>query len=134
MSYTRLTKIRGEGLILTKRILIVDDAMFMRKMLRAILEKGGYEVVGEAGNGIEAFREYERLKPDLVTLDITMPEMDGLEAVKVICAAYPTARIIMVSAMGQREMVVGAIIAGAKDFVVKPFDAGKVLESIKKVI
>lgn len=119
---------------LGNRILIVDDAMFMRKMLSAIVEKAGYRVVGEAGNGIEAVEEYQRLMPDLVTLDITMPDMDGLEATKAICKIHPAAKIIMVSAMGHRDFVLNAISAGAKDFVVKPFDAARVIEIIKKVI
>lgn len=119
---------------MAKRILIVDDALFMRKMIRSILEKAGYEVVGEAGSGIEALEEYTRLKPDLVTLDITMPEMDGLETVKVLCLTYPNAKVLMVSAMGQREMVIGAITAGAKDFVVKPFDEEKVIQAVRKLI
>ena len=119
---------------MAKRILIVDDSMFMRKVLCSILEKAGYEVVGEAGNGQVAVEEYPRLMPDVVTMDITMPEMDGLEATKVIYRAYPSAKIIMVSATGQKDMVIGAIMAGAKDFIAKPFDVLKVIEIIRKVI
>lgn len=119
---------------MAKRILIVDDAMFMRKTLRAILEQAGYEVVGEAANGAELLKIYPALRPDLVTLDITMPEMDGLSAIKALCLAYPDARVIMVSAMGQKEMVLGAIRSGAKDFLVKPFEAERVQETVRKVV
>lgn len=116
------------------RILIVDDAAFMRMMLKDILTKNGIEVVGEAANGIEAVEKYQELKPDIVTMDITMPEKDGITAVKEIRAADPQAKIIMCSAMGQQPMVLEAIQSGAKDFVVKPFQADRVLESINKVL
>lgn len=115
------------------RILIVDDAKFMRITLSNIL-KGEHEIVGEAENGREAVRLYEELNPDLVTMDITMPEMSGVEAVKEIRSKAPQAKIIMCSAMGQRKMMVEAIEAGAKDFIVKPFDGARVLEAINKVL
>jgi two-component system chemotaxis response regulator CheY len=115
-------------------ILIVDDAAFMRMMLRDILIKGGHEVVGEAANGLEAIDKYGKLKPDLVTMDITMPEMEGIEALKRIKTDDPKARIIMCSAMGQQGMVVQAIQAGAKDFVVKPFQGDRVLEAVSKAL
>ena len=115
------------------RILIVDDAMFMRMMLKDILSKNGYEVVGEAANGKEAIDKYIELRPDLVLLDITMPEMDGIEALKKIKMIEPKAKIIMCSAMGQQGMVVEAIQNGAIDFIVKPFQQNRVLESLRKV-
>ena len=103
------------------KILVTDDAAFMRMMVKDILTKGGHEVVGEAENGKQAVDKYKELKPDLVTMDITMPEMDGIEALKAIKAEDPNANVIMCSAMGQQAMVLEAIQAGAKDFVVKPF-------------
>ena len=108
-------------------ILIVDDAAFMRMMVKDILTKGGYNVVGEAENGVVAVQKYAELKPDLVTLDITMPEMDGIQALKKIKEADA-------GAMGQQAMVIEAIQNGAKDFIVKPFQADRVLEAVKKVI
>ena len=116
------------------KILIVDDAAFMRMMLRDILTKGGYEVAGEAENGAIAVSKYAELKPDLVTLDITMPEKDGIQALKDIKAADPGAKCIMCSAMGQQAMVIEAIQSGAKDFIVKPFQAERVLEAIGKAL
>ncbi|WP_156319882.1 response regulator [Bacillus sp. FJAT-18017] len=116
------------------RVLIVDDAAFMRMMLKDILTKNGLEVVGEAVNGVDAIEKFQELNPDVVTMDITMPEMDGITAVKQIRALNPQASIIMCSAMGQQPMVLEAIQAGAKDFVVKPFQADRVMESIRKVI
>lgn len=116
-------------------ILIVDDAAFMRMMLKDILEKsGGYVVCGEAVNGADAIIKYKELKPDLVTMDITMPEMDGIQALKGIKAADPNAKVIMCSAMGQQAMVIESIQAGAKDFIVKPFQPDRVLEAVKKVV
>lgn len=115
-------------------VLVVDDAAFMRMMLKDILTKGGYDVVGEAADGNEAVSKYNELKPDLVTLDITMPNKDGLQALKEIRANDPNATCIMCSAMGQQAMVIDAIQAGAKDFVVKPFQPDRVLESIHKVL
>lgn len=116
------------------KVLIVDDAAFMRMMIKDILEKNGFEVVGEASNGIKAVELYKKERPDVVTMDITMPDMDGIEAVKQIKAFDPSAKIIMCSAMGQQSMVMDAIRAGAKDFIVKPFQADRVLEAIRKAI
>lgn len=117
-----------------KRILIVDDAAFMRMMIKDILNKNGYEVVGEAGDGAEAVEKYKELVPDLVTMDITMPEMDGITALKKIREINSNATIIMCSAMGQQAMVIDAIQAGAKDFIVKPFQADRVIEAIQKAL
>lgn len=119
---------------MAKRVLIVDDAAFMRMMVRDILTKNGYEVVGEAGNGAVAIEKYKELQPDLVTMDITMPDMDGIQALTKIKEFDPKATVIMCSAMGQQAMVVEAIQNGAKDFVVKPFQADRVLEAVKKAI
>ena len=116
------------------RVLVVDDAAFMRMMVKDILSKNGYEVVGEAENGMKALEKYQELKPDLVTMDITMPEMDGISAVKEIKKIDPNAKIVMCSAMGQQAMVIEAIQAGARDFIVKPFQAERVLEAVKKVV
>jgi len=117
-----------------KTILIVDDAAFMRMMIKDILTKNGYEVVGEAQDGVQAVEKYKELKPDLVTMDITMPEMDGVTALKEIKEHDPDATVIMCSAMGQQAMVIDAIQAGAKDFIVKPFQAERVLEAIEKAL
>lgn len=116
------------------KVLIVDDAAFMRMMIKDILTKNGYEVVGEAANGLKAVELYKKERPDVVTMDITMPEMDGIEAVKEIKAFDASARIIMCSAMGQQSMVMDAIRAGARDFIVKPFQADRVLEAIGKAL
>ncbi|NQX58673.1 response regulator [Paenibacillus qinlingensis] len=116
------------------KILIVDDAAFMRMMLKDILTKGGHEVVGEAENGRVAIQKYQELKPDIVTMDITMPEMEGVEAVKEIRKKDANAKIVMCSAMGQQGMVVQAIQAGAKDFIVKPFQGDRVLDAIRRAI
>ncbi|HOA16512.1 MAG TPA: chemotaxis protein CheY [Fervidobacterium sp.] len=116
------------------RVLVVDDAAFMRMMLKDILTKGGYEVVGEAANGLEAIERYKELKPEVVTMDITMPEMNGIDAIKEIRKIDPNATIIVCSAMGQQAMVIEAIQAGAKDFIVKPFQAGRVIEAIQKAL
>ncbi|WLR57493.1 response regulator [Mesobacillus subterraneus] len=116
------------------RILIVDDAKFMRITLTNILKKANHEIVGEAENGREAVKLYRELKPDLVTMDITMPEMSGLDAVKEIKKDFKDAKIIMCSAMGQQKMVVDAIEAGAKDFIVKPFDDSQVVDSVSRVL
>ena len=115
-------------------ILIVDDAAFMRMMLKDILSKNGFDVVGEAENGIVGVDKYKELKPDLVTMDITMPEMDGITAVKTIKEIDGNARIVMCSAMGQQTMVIDAIQAGARDFIVKPFQADRVVEAIQKAL
>ena len=119
---------------MAKNILICDDAAFMRMMIKDILTKNGYNVAGEAENGAKAVEKYAELKPDLVLMDITMPEMDGIQALKNIKAADPAALVIMCSAMGQQAMVIEAIQAGAKDFIVKPFQADRVLEAVKKVV
>jgi len=116
------------------RILIVDDAAFMRMMIKDILTKNGYEIVGEAENGLRAIEKYKELIPDLVIMDITMPEVDGIQAVKEIKKINSDAKIIMCSAMGQQAMVIESIQAGAKDFIVKPFQAERVVEAVKKVI
>ncbi|MGI6083809.1 MAG: response regulator [Acetivibrionales bacterium] len=115
-------------------ILIVDDAAFMRMMIKDILSKNGYTVVGEAENGIKAIEKYKEVNPDLVIMDITMPEMDGIQAVKQIKALNSAAKIIMCSAMGQQAMVIESIQAGARDFIVKPFQAERVIEAVKKVV
>lgn len=117
-----------------KNILICDDAAFMRMMIKDILTKNGYNVVGEAENGVKAIEMYKETKPDLVLMDITMPEMDGIQALKQIKAGDPGAQVIMCSAMGQQAMVIESIQAGAKDFIVKPFQADRVIEAVKKVV
>ncbi len=117
-----------------KNILICDDAAFMRMMIKDILTKNGYTVAGEAENGAKAVERYLELKPDLVMMDITMPEMDGIQALKKIKQADPGATVIMCSAMGQQAMVIEAIQSGAKDFIVKPFDKDRVLEAVKKAV
>lgn len=114
------------------RILIVDDALFMRRVLRNILESHGYTVAGEAVNGLDGFAKYQELQPDLVTLDITMPDMTGLEALKAIRGLNPEAKVIMCSAMGQNSMVMEALQNGAMDFLVKPFSASRVIEAVKR--
>jgi two-component system chemotaxis response regulator CheY len=119
---------------MAKKILVVDDAAFMRMMIKDILSKNGYEVVGEAENGAVALEKYKDLRPDLVTMDITMPEMDGITAVKEIKGMDGSARIIMCSAMGQQAMVIDAIQAGAKDFIVKPFQPERVIEAVSKAL
>lgn len=116
------------------RVLVVDDAAFMRMMIKDILKKGGYEVVGEAEDGMRAIEKFRELNPDLVTMDITMPDMDGITAVREIRKINSQAVIIMCSAMGQQAMVIDAIQAGAKDFVVKPFQPDRVLEAVRKVL
>ncbi|MHB8918750.1 MAG: response regulator [Desulfocucumaceae bacterium] len=119
---------------MAKKILIVDDAAFMRMMIKNILVKNGYDVIGEAENGRQAVSLYMEGKPDLVTMDITMPEMDGLEAVKAIRSTDPSANIIMCSAMGQQSMVMDAIQAGAKDFIVKPFQQDRLLQAVERAL
>ncbi|MDU2210714.1 MAG: response regulator [Eubacterium sp.] len=119
---------------MAKNILICDDAAFMRMMIKDILTKNGYNIVGEAENGAKAVEKYAELKPDLVLMDITMPEMDGIEALKKIKAADANASIIVCSAMGQQAMVIESIQSGAKDFIVKPFQADRVLEAVQKVV
>ncbi len=119
---------------MSHKILIVDDAAFMRMMIKDILTKNGFEVVGEAADGAQAVEKYKETTPDLVTMDITMPEMDGITALKEIKKINPNAKIIMCSAMGQQAMVIDAIQAGAKDFIVKPFQADRVIEAISKTL
>ena len=119
---------------MAKNILICDDAAFMRMMIKDILTKNGYNVAGEAENGLKAVEKFKEVNPDLVLMDITMPEMDGIQALKAIKANDPNAQVIMCSAMGQQAMVIEAIQSGAKDFIVKPFQAERVLEAVKKVV
>ena len=119
---------------MVKNILICDDAAFMRMMIKDILTKNGYNVVGEAENGLKAVEKYSETKPDLVLMDITMPEMDGIQALKKIKEQDPGATVIMCSAMGQQAMVIESIQAGAKDFILKPFQADRVIEAVKKVV
>lgn len=116
------------------KILIVDDAAFMRMMIKNIVIGGGHEVIAEASNGNEAIDFYQHHQPDIVTMDITMPDKDGIEALKEIRQLDPNATIIMCSAMGQQSMVIDAIQAGAKDFCVKPFQGDRVLEAIQKLV
>lgn len=119
---------------MAKRVLIVDDAAFMRMMIKDILSKNGYEIAGDAENGAIAISKYKDLMPDLVIMDITMPEVDGVTAVREIKKLNNDAKIIMCSAMGQQAMVIESIQAGARDFIVKPFQADRVIEAVKKVI
>ncbi|MFL5520195.1 MAG: response regulator, partial [Gemmatimonadales bacterium] len=115
-------------------VLVCDDAIFMRTMITDILNQAGYDIVGEAESGSQAVQRYRDLKPDLVTMDIVMPDMGGIEAVREICKTHPDAKILMCSAMGQQALVVEAIQAGAKDFVVKPFQPSRVLEAVQRVL
>jgi len=119
---------------MSKRVLIVDDAAFMRMMIKNVLTQNGYEVAGEASNGQEALVLYEKAKPDLVTLDITMPEMDGIQTLKELLKMDPSANIVMVTAMGQQQLVIEAIQMGAKDFVVKPFQPDRLIEAVRKAL
>ena len=116
------------------RVLVVDDAAFMRKMVTDALTKGGHEVIGEAGNGAEAVARFQELRPEVTTLDITMPEKDGLEALREIISLDPTARVVMCSALGQESKVLESVKLGAKDFVVKPFQPDRVLEAVEKAL
>ena len=116
------------------RVLVVDDAAFMRKMVSDVLLGGGHEVVGEAGDGVEAVERYLELRPEVTTLDITMPEKDGLAALREIIEIDPTARVIMCSALGQESKVLESIKLGARDFVVKPFKPERVLEAVGKAL
>ena len=119
---------------MSQTVLICDDAIFMRTMVRDILTQAGFDVIGEAETGVQAVSKYEELRPDLVTMDIVMPDMGGIDAVRQICNLDPKARILMCSAMGQQALVVEAIQAGAKDFVVKPFQPSRVLEAVQRVL
>ena len=116
------------------KVMICDDAAFMRMMIKDILSKNGYEIAAEAENGQKAVDKYPEVKPDLVLMDITMPEMDGIQALKKIKEIDAGANVIMCSAMGQQAMVIEAIQSGAKDFIVKPFQPERVLDAVKKVI
>jgi len=116
------------------KILLVDDAAIMRMMLQEILEEAGHTIVGEAENGQEAFDKYKELKPDLTLMDITMPNVDGIKAVQMIKEFDPGAKIIMCSAMGQKELVLKAIKCGAKDFIIKPFQEKRVIEAVNRVL
>ena len=119
---------------MAKNILICDDAAFMRMMIKDILTKNGYNVAGEAENGLRGVEKYKEVNPELVLMDITMPEMDGIQALREIKKVDPNASVIMCSAMGQQAMVIESIQAGAKDFIVKPFQADRVIEAVKKVV
>ena len=116
------------------RVLVADDASFMRQMIREIVEAEGFEVCGEASDGVEAVDEYKRLQPDVVTMDIVMPLKSGIDAVRGIMALDPTACVVMCSALGQETLVTEAIQAGAKDFIVKPFKPDDVIDTLKKVL
>ncbi len=115
-------------------VLVCDDAIFMRTMITDILTQAGYEVIGEAESGAQAVERYRELRPDMVTMDIVMPDMGGIDAVREIVKADPDAKILMCSAMGQQALVVEAIQAGAKDFVVKPFQPSRVLEAVQRLL
>jgi two-component system chemotaxis response regulator CheY len=121
------------GLIMGKKVLITDDTAFMRMTLRNVLEKNGYTVIGEAEDGLQAVEKYMLDKPDLVTMDITMPNMDGITAIKKIMEKDPDAKIVVVSAMGQKSLVIEALNSGAKDFIVKPFQPDRIIEALQKV-
>ncbi len=116
------------------KILIAEDSAYMRMILKELLLRNGYEVVGEAENGREAIALYNKLKPDIVTMDITMPDMDGIEALKAIKEAHPSARIVMVSAMGQQNLVIDAIRLGAADFFIKPLQSERVVEALERAL
>jgi two-component system chemotaxis response regulator CheY len=115
-------------------VLVVDDAKFMRHMLKGILEDMGFEVIGEAANGKEAFEKYSELKPDVVTMDIVMPEVSGIEALREIRAVDPDAKVVMISAIDQREPLMEALKLGAADYVVKPFEKDRVQEALQRVM
>lgn len=117
---------------MAKTVLITDDTAFMRMTLKNVIQKNGFNVVGEAADGEEAVAKYKELNPDLVTMDITMPKMDGITAIKEIVKIDPNAKIVVCSAMGQKPMVLDALNAGAKDFLVKPFDPERVIEALNK--
>ena len=125
---------KQRGVIDMAKIVVVDDALFMRVMLKNILEQAGHTVVGEAANGAEAIKEYILKKPDIMLMDITMPVMDGLEGLRGLKVTEPDAKVIMCSAMGQKSMVIDALKYGAKDFIVKPFQEERVLEAISKAL
>lgn len=114
-------------------VLVVDDAVFMRATIKRMLEHHQFEVIGEASNGQEAVEMYRKLLPDVVTMDITMPRMTGIEAVKIITREFPDAKIVMVTALGQQKLIVEAIESGAKDFITKPFDPDQIVHVLKNV-
>src|SRR5579883_39967 len=116
-----------------KRVVVADDAAIMRSMIKTILVENGFEVVAEAADGVEAVEKFEQYNPDLITMDIVMPKLDGINAVKQIIAAHPDAKIMMCSSLGQQQMVVDAIRAGAKAFITKPFEAPKLLETVNRL-
>lgn len=132
-SITPAERAVGEGTHVAK-ILITDDAAFMRMMLKNVLTEGGHEIVAEATNGREAVEMYDAHQPDVVILDITMPEMDGIQALQALKASHPQVKVIMCSAMGQQDMVIKAIQSGARSFIVKPFQKEKVLEEVAKCV
>lgn len=117
-----------------KRILVVDDANFMRMIVKDTLSPKGFEICGEAANGNEAVKKYDELQPDLVTMDITMKEKDGVEAAKEILTNHPEARIVMVTALGQEKMLLDCLSLGVKDFVVKPFDPDRIVSAVQKAL
>ncbi|MDA3901816.1 MAG: response regulator [Desulfuromusa sp.] len=119
---------------MSKRVLIVDDALFMRTMLRDIFASAGWQIIAEAENGEQAIAEYKAHQPDLVTMDIVMPQMGGIPALKKILADYPAARIVVCSALGQKNLILEAVTAGAKDFIVKPFHKAQVVEVVERVV
>jgi two-component system, chemotaxis family, chemotaxis protein CheY len=119
---------------MTRTVLVCDDAIFMRTMVAEILKGAGFDVVGQAQTGAEAVKKYRELRPDLVTMDIVMPDMGGIDAVREITKDFPDAKILMCSAMGQQALVIEAIQAGARDFIVKPFQASRVLEAVQRVL
>ncbi len=116
------------------RILLADDLSFIKMVERETLEKGGHTIVGEAEDGVDAVEKYKKLSPDIVIMDITMPKMDGLAAINAILKIDPSARIIVCSALGQQKLIIEAIKAGAKDFVVKPFDPKRLLLAVQKAL
>lgn len=120
--------------VVMNKVLVVDDAAFMRLTIKKMLEKNGYEVIGEACNGLEGVAKYKELKPDIVTMDITMPEMDGIEAIKAIRKLDPQANVVMVSAMGQESLIKEAVLNGAKSFIVKPFREDHVVKTLGKIL
>ncbi|QOV11917.1 response regulator [Viridibacillus arvi] len=116
------------------KVLVVDDTMFMRHAIKTMLADSSYEVIGEAINGMEAIEKYRELLPDVVTMDVTMPVMSGLDATKVIIEEFPDAKIIVISALGQQKMILQALSLGAKDFITKPFDQQRLMSTIVKVV
>lgn len=124
---------KQQGVDVAKQVLIVDDALFMRNLLRDIFEAAEWQVVGEAENGLQAIEQFNALQPDLVTMDIVMPELNGLDAMQKILEEHPQAKIVMCSALGQESMVMEAIKGGAKDFIIKPFQDDQVLDVVERV-